>query len=164
MQDGLGARGADTVFLDAALAWQPSSSWRLGAAWREGMTNARAGSSIARGPAMTSNAWSFDASRLSVFEAQDSVSLRVSQPLRVSGGGVNFLVPVEYSYDTLSALQANRLLSLTPAGREIATELAWRGPLGSGWGQANLFYRLNPGHFASVPADKGFAVSWSGRF
>lgn len=164
MRDGFGVHGANTVFLDAALAWQPSSSWRLGAAWRQGLTKARAGSAITGGSAMTSNAWSFDASHLSVLEPRDSISLRVSQPLRISGGGISFLVPIEYSYDTMSASQGNRLLNLTPAGREIATELAWRGPLGNGWGQVNLFYRVNPGHFASLPDDKGLAVSWSSRF
>lgn len=163
-QDAIGSSGAQSLFIDSSLAWRPSQSWRLGGAWRQGFTFARPGGWVAAGSLLESNAWSFDVTRFALLDRRDSLAFRISQPLRVSSGGINMLLPVEYSYDTLLARKEVRLLALAPAGREIATELAWRSPLAQGWGSASLFYRVNPGHFASAPDDKGVSFSWSRRF
>jgi hypothetical protein len=102
--------------------------------------------------------------RSSLFLKDDSLALRVSQPLRVRSGGIGLLLPVSWSYDTLTADEAVRRLSLAPRGREIATELTWRGKLWGGSASVNLFYRKDPGHYASLPDDKGVALSWSTGF
>jgi hypothetical protein len=82
----------------------------------------------------------------------------------VQSGGLGFDLPVAYSYDTLEATRGIRRLNLSPRGREISTELAWRGPLWGGSATASLFYRRHPGHFADTPDDKGVGLSWSTGF
>jgi hypothetical protein len=119
---------------------------------------------VASGSRLTSNAWSFDVERRGVFAGRDSVALRVSQPLRVSSGGLRLDLPVAYDYDTLTATNGISKLNLSPKGREIIGELAWRGPLWNGAGAVSLFYRRNPGHYSSLADDKGLALSWKTAF
>ena len=164
LADGLGSGGADSLFFDAKGQWQPAPGWQLGARWRSGLTAARSGGSIAAGGRMTSSAWSFDAARLGVFKPGDWLGLRVSQPLRVESGGIALNLPVDYSYTTLQPTFARSVLNLAPRGREVDTELAWRGPLWSGAAMLSLFYRTDPGHYASLPDDRGVAFSWSKQF
>ena len=128
LHDAFGQAGAGSLFLDVNAAWRPAPDWRLAAAWRQGYTAARAGGLVARGSRLASNAWSIDLARGSVFAPGDSLALRLTQPLRVSSGGLNLELPVAYSYDTLTATNAIQRLTLSPKGREIAGELAWRGP------------------------------------
>jgi hypothetical protein len=164
VQDAFGSAGADSLFLDAGLTWRPSGTWRFGAAWRQGYTRARLGGLLTAGSALSSNAWAVDATRSGVFGESDTLSFRLSQPRRVSSGGLNFLLPTTYSYDTLTPSQSVSQLSLAPRGREIAAELGWRGALGGGFATGTLFYRRDPGHVASLPDDKGVAFSWSTGF
>jgi hypothetical protein len=138
--------------------------WRLGAAVRQGWTRADRSEVIGAGSQFVSRGWSADLTRQGVFGQFDSLGLRVSQPLRVEGGGFNLRLPVGYDYATLTPVYGTRSLSLTPQGREIDGELAWRGPLLGGDASASLFYRTDPGHFASMPDDKGVAIKWSRRF
>jgi len=160
----LGAHGADSLFLDAHAGWRPAPRLRLSAAYREGFTRPHVGGFVTGASQLTSNAWAFDVSREDLFKRGDALALRVSQPLRVTGGGLMFNLPVSYDYTTATATYGDRLLSLSPAGREIDTELAWRGPLWGGSAGMSLFYRKNPGHYAALPADKGAAASWSVKF
>lgn len=164
LQQGLGGAGAQSLFVDASLAWRPSSSWRVGAAWRRGHTEARTGGLVSQGSTLISNAWAVDATRYGIFAADDSLSFRLSQPLRISSGGLNLTLPTAYSYETLAATNEVSRLSLTPRGREMAAELGWRGHLAQGWGKGALFYRRNPGNVANSPDDKGVAFAWSVHF
>ena len=164
LHDAFGGRGADTLFFDASAVWPFAPGWRLGGAWRQGFTRARAGGRVAGGSRLASNAWSLDLARGDVFASGDSLALRISQPLRVQSGGLNLDLPVAYSYATLAATSAISLVNLSPKGREITGELAWRGTLWRGAAAAGLFYRRNPGHFAELRDDKGVAVSWKTGF
>ena len=164
LHDAFGARGADSLFVDASAAWPFAPGWRLGGAWRQGFTYARARGLVAASSRLTSNAWSLDLARKDVFASGDSLALRVSQPLRVQSGGLNLELPVAYSYDTLAATNGIRRVNLSPRGREITGEIAWHGALWNGAAAASLFYRRNPGHFASLPDDKGVALSWKTGF
>jgi hypothetical protein len=164
LHDALGAHGADSLFLDAAAHWQAGDAWQIGASYRQGFTHARMGGMIARGPAMVSNGWAIDASRLGVFSRADSLSLRLSQPLRVARGGLNLSLPSAWNYDTHSATTTLSRLTLAPTGREVAAELVWRGPLWGGAASASIFTRKDPGHYASLPDDTGVGVSWSRGF
>lgn len=161
---GFGASGADSLFLDASAAWQFSPGWRLGGAWRSGFTYPHAGGLITAGSRLTSSAWAFDAQRIGVFASDDSLALRMSQPLRIANGGLSLNLPVDYSYATLSPVYGQRLLSLAPKGREQDIELVWRGGLWNGTAMASLYYRKDPGHYANLPDDRGIAVSWNRRF
>jgi hypothetical protein len=164
LHDSFGAGGADSVFLDGNLAWPFAPGWRLGAAWRQGFTHARAGGLIAPGSRLASNAWSFDVSRQAVFAASDTLALRVAQPLRVQSGGLNFDLPVAYNYETLTATNGISNVNLSPNGRELDGEIAWRGSLWGGGASASVFYRHNPGNFVQLADDKGLAVSWKTGF
>ncbi|MCB2060911.1 MAG: S8 family peptidase [Novosphingobium sp.] len=164
IHEALGASGADSLFLDARGGWNFAGDWKLGAAWRQGFTRARASGFVGQGSYLASNSWTLDLERTSAFMPGDSLALRFSQPLRVASGGLNFALPVAYSYETLSATQGIRRLSLSPKGRELTTELAWHGPLWGGAASTSLFYRTDPGHYANLPAEKGMAVSWKTEF
>jgi hypothetical protein len=159
-----GMHGAETLFLDASAGVDFAADWRLGATWRQGHTHVRQAGLVAPGSTLTSGGWSFDISRFDTFTAGDSFGFRLSQPLRVSGGGIGLTLPVAYDYATLLPSYGTRVLSLAPSGREIDAELAWSGPLWGGRGGASVFYRRDPGHYASLPDDKGVALKWSREF
>jgi len=162
--DAIGAGGANTLFVDANAGWRLGDRWRLGGAFRHGWTRADRAGLIGPGSDFVSRGWSADLTRQGVFGRFDSLGLRVSQPLRVESGGLNLTLPVAYDYATLLPTYGVRTLSLTPQGREIDGELAWRGRLLGGDAAASLFYRTNPGHVAATPDDKGVAVKWTKRF
>jgi len=162
--DAFGVSGADTLFVDANLGWNFAPNWRLGAAMRRGQTWAREGGLVAPGSHLASTAWSFDVERRGVFSDEDSLGLRVSQPLRVENGLLNLRLPSSYSYETLLAGYDTRSLALSPHGRELMGEIAWHGPLFYGDAAASLFYRKDPGHYEALPDDKGLAVRWARRF
>jgi hypothetical protein len=162
--DSFGLAGADTLFLDAEAGWDLAPGWRLGAAMRNGWTFARGGGLVAGGSRLTSRSWSLDLARSGVFESGDRLAFRLSQPLRVESGGLNLSLPVDYSYATLSPTYGIRSLSLAPQGRELDAELAWTGRLLGGDAGASLFVRKDPGHYATLPLDKGVALRWSAGF
>ena len=159
-----GAGGADTLFLDAAGGFDVANGWRVGAQWRQGWTHARSAGLIASGPGILSAAWSVDFTKSGVAMAGDSLGLRISQPLRVESGALGFTLPVAYDYASLSPTYDTRFVALTPSGREVDAELAWRGMLWGGNAAASVFYRKDPGHYASVPDDRGLALSWRRDF
>jgi hypothetical protein len=162
--EAFGLAGADTLFFDAHAGWTPAPGWRLGGSFRQGWTSAREGGLAAHGSSLASRAWSLDLERRRVFSAHDSLGVRLSQPLRVESGALNLMLPVGYSYETLLAEYGVRSLALTPHGRELMGEIAWRGPLLAGEGAASLFYRRDPGHYETLPDDMGLALRWSRKF
>jgi hypothetical protein len=165
LQSGLaGKGGADSLFLDMGAAWRPAANWRLGASWRRGWTSAHLGGTISAGSRLASSGWAIDASRTNLLQPGDSLSLRLSQPLRVESGGLNLRLPQAYDYATLAATSAVRHLDLSPRGRELMRELAWRGRLGGGALTASAYWRSEPMHYADLPDDFGLGLSWSTGF
>ena len=162
--EAFGLAGADTLFADVRAGWSFAADWRLGGALRQGWTRARDAGMVAAGSQLTSRAWSLDLTNADVLGRGDSLGFRLSQPMRVESGGLNLSLPVDYSYETLAPTYGVRSLSLSPQGRELTGELAWRGWLWNGAASASLFYRKDPGHYASLPDDRGVAVSWSKGF
>jgi hypothetical protein len=161
--DALGRGGADSLFADARAAWSVAPDWRLGAAWRGGITRPGQGGAIVGG-SLLSSAFAVDVEKLGVFADGDRLAVRLSQPLRVEHGGVRLNLPVDYDYATLVPTFATSTYALTPQGRELIGELAWRGDLWGGDAMGSVFYRKDPGHYAAVPDDKGVAVKWSRGF
>src|SRR5262249_10161063 len=119
---------------------------------------------LANGSHLVAQGWAVDLSRSGVFAANDRLALRVAQPMRVEGGGFIFNLPTAYSYATLAATNSQERLSLVPRGREIISELAWRGDLWGGYASASLFYRTDPGHYAGLPDEEGVALTWGTKF
>ncbi|MEO1488315.1 MAG: S8 family peptidase [Pseudomonadota bacterium] len=161
---GLGIEGGDTLFLDAHATQSMGRHWRIGANLRTGVTRPRGSALVAEGSRLVSQAWSFDAIRGGVFKAGDTLGLRISQPLRVSAGGLDFDLPVAYDYASETAILGRQRLDLTPEGREIMSELAWGLPVWGGYARASAFHRRQPGHFATAPDDVGAVVSFNATF
>lgn len=159
---GLG--GARTAFLDASLRFAPAEGWEIAGAWRQGWTRIDAVGLAAQGSRFASNGWSLDIARAGVMARGDSLGLRLSQPLRVSSGGLALMLPVAWDYATSLPGYGVQQLSLVPTGREIDGELAWRGPVWGGSAGASLFYRRQPGHQSAMPDDVGAALRWSRAF
>ncbi|RDS78457.1 peptidase S8 [Alteriqipengyuania lutimaris] len=164
LHDSFGARGADSVFVNGTAAIDAGEGWRLGGEGRMGLTRAIAGGRIADGSRWRSLSFAFDASKRGVVEPDDRLGLRLSSPLRVTGGGLLIDMPVSYDYATRSAGFALRHLSLAPDGREVMGELAWSGRVSDGLLAASLFYRSEPGHQRLAPDDGGFILRWSRGF
>lgn len=162
--EAFGMGGTDTLFLDASAGIDVGAGWRFNAAWRQGWTRVRQAGLVAPGSRLSTNGWSLDVSRGDIFTSGDSFGLRFAQPLRVSGGGIGLTLPVAYDYATLLPSYGTRFIALAPSGREIDAEMAWRGPLWSGDASASVFYRTDPGHYASLPDDKGVALRWRREF
>lgn len=160
----LGASGADTLFADASFGVDIAPQWRIGGEFRQGFTSARQSGFVAGGSRFSSRAWSIDMVRRSVFQSGDSIGMRLSQPLRVTGGGLNLNLPVSYDYATESAGFGLRRISLSPDGTEMIGEVSWHGSLWNGRAAASLFYRKDPGHYSSAPDDTGVALTWARDF
>jgi subtilisin family serine protease len=142
----LGGAGATSWFADARIALVPASNSRLGAEFRRGWTLIPAGA--ARGKStLATQALAFDVTRTSILSRGDSFSLRWSQPLRVTNGGL--------------ALAGLDLINLTPSGHERDLEAVYARALGPGYLTVNSYWRQQPGNFAAVPDDIGGAVRYS---
>jgi len=48
--------------------------------------------------------------------------------------------------------------------REIDRELAWRGTIAGGSLLASVYWRSDPGHYASLPDDFGLGFTWAKGF
>lgn len=156
--------GASSFLLDLDATWQVDDRWQLGAALRRSWTWPGGGGLLADGSHLVAQGWSIDLSRSGLFTPDDRLALRIAQPMRVEGGGFLFDLPTAYSYATLTATNSRERLSLVPQGREIIGELAWHGVLWGGSASASLFYRKDPGHYATLPDEKGVALTWGTKF
>ncbi len=164
LHDSFGGGGAQSLFVDGSAALDLGDGWRLGADGRYGTTSAEAGGRIAGGSRFGSLAYSADVSKRGVVQDSDRLGLRLSSPLRVVSGGLNFDLPVSYDYASNAAGFAVQRVSLAPDGRELMGEVTWMGSALDGTLAASLFYRSEPGHLRNAPDDRGLLVRWSRGF
>lgn len=160
----LGVEGAQSVFLDGRLVRSFGGDWQVGASYRAGFTRPLGGALIGEGSQVATQGWSFDLLRSDTLQRGDSLGLRVSQPLRVTGGALHLDLPVAYDYAAESAILGRQSLSLAPSGRELITEIGWRGSSPLGLISTSVFYRREPGHFADGPDDMGAVISLRSAF
>jgi len=153
----LGQNGAQSLFVDGSAAVDLAPGWAISANWRQGWTRANRSEIVTSGSRLTSNAFSFDIMRDNAFGLGDRMAFRISQPLRVTSGGLALNLPVAFDYASNSASFGIRRFNLAPRGREIASEFAWMIPLTSGTFSTNFFWRQEPGHFQNAPDDLGVA-------
>ena len=145
----LGGGGATSWFADAQAALVPTSNWQIGAQYRRGWTFIPAG--LARGNStLATQALAFDVTRTSILARDDRLSVRWSEPLRVTDGGI--------------ALTGLDLINLTPSGRERDLEAVYARTLGPGFLTVNSYWRQQPGNFTFAPDDIGGAVRYSFGF
>ncbi len=160
----LGTSGANSLFADLRGDWEFSPLWKLGLSGSIGQTRAQGSGLTIDGAKLISSAWAVDVQKSGVFGKHDAIAFRLSQPLRVESGGLSFRLPVAYDYVTGTATFGQRTLSLTPHGRELISELAWRGQVANGNLSASIFWRQDPGHYSAAPDDKGIALRFSSEF
>lgn len=142
--------GTTSDFIDAG-ASLALGGWTLAGEWRRGWSRVAAQDALFTGGTLTSSGWA-------VKLGNGPFGLRVSQPLRVDGGGLAVFAPTSFDYETMSAGFEHRLVSLSPSGREIDVEAAYGLRIGNARLDANVFWRREPGHIASMPDDKGVAL------
>ena len=146
----LGGSGAVSWFADVGATLSPSNNWRLGATLRRGWTSLGANSVRGRSALLTQG-MSGTVTRDNLWVAGDHFAVRYSEPLRVTGGGL----------DLLALGNTPQRLSLTPSGRERDWEAVYTRPMGQGWVTANGYWRRQAGNYASAPDDLGAAVRYS---
>jgi hypothetical protein len=160
----IGATGAKSWFADAKLELGIGNSWQLGGAYRRGWTRIGAAGFRQNADWLQTEATSIDLTRFGVFSVSDQLALRFSQPLRVTGGGVNLNLPNSYDYANLTAGFESQYVSLAPKGRERDVELAYTSALWGGRFGANLYLRQQPGNIADASSDIGLAFRFSRTF
>lgn len=156
-----GGRGGRSLFADIALRWTGSSGWSIGGDVRHGWSFADGSSALLRGGTLRSFAAAVDISKTGVMGEGDRISLRIAQPLRVYRGGLRLNLPSGYDYETLTTRYENRFFNLAPNGRQIDLEAAYARPVGRGWLTGHVFYRRDPGHFATIADDMGGAIRFT---
>ncbi|MCB2014415.1 MAG: S8 family peptidase [Sphingobium sp.] len=148
--------GGQSLFADAHADIALSSRWTLGLAARHGWTSATSGEAHIR-----TLAWSADIARSGLINGQDRFGLRLSQPLRVTSGGVDALLPIAHDYTTGQSQWAMQRINLAPMGREIDAEISYGPPVAGGWLSLNSYWRRQPGHIAWANDDMGGAVRFT---
>jgi hypothetical protein len=149
-----GSSGSSSTFLDMEARRDLGNGWLATVMARRGWTEFSGGK-------FQTAAYSFDLSRHGLLNGVDRVGLRISQPLRVEGGGMSMLLPTGYDYTTGLATSSTEYLGFSPSGREIDAEVSYSTGLGRGWLGANIFARRQPGHIASSGPDMGGAIRYS---
>jgi hypothetical protein len=159
MSNALGGGGSTSLFLDLDAHHSLGGGWSAGATARRGWTDFASGK-------FATAAYSFDLSKLGVLASNDTVGLRLSQPLRVESGGFAMMLPTGFDYSTGLATDTLTRMSLAPSGRELDAELSYGRSLlgGNGWLGGNLFARREPGHIADAGKDVGAAVRFKLEF
>jgi hypothetical protein len=162
---GLGSARANSLFLDLGARADLGDGWALGGSMRQGWSRARLRGGVNGSGTIRTSAFAADIGKEGVFDARDRIGFRVAQPLRVSRGGIDYLLPAEWDYATLGVTAWNQArLNLAPRGREVDVELSYVRPFLNGDISGNLFVRRHPGNFAALPDDKGGAVRVSFGF
>jgi len=163
--DGLGAPNASSWFVDGAARWNLSNGWTLGGSYRQGWTFASTRNGISGSGMLHTNAFSADIGKYGVLGGGDSVGLRVAQPLRVTHGGLTYLLPTGYDYDTLAVTDwTAQTLNLAPSGHELILEVRYGFPVRVGGVSANLFWRRDPGNYAVLAPERGMAMRYTVEF
>ncbi|WP_375427943.1 S8 family serine peptidase [uncultured Sphingomonas sp.] len=160
----LGSPAGTSWFADAGARVDLGEGWTLGGGYRRGWTTARL-SGLEGGGLLRSAAWSADIGATGLWLAGDGAGLRIAQPLRVATGGLDLLLPTNWSYaERRVDAWTRQSLGLAPTGRELDVEARYAFPLGAGTLEGNLFWRRDPGHISRGPDDRGMAVRYGFAF
>ena len=157
----LGNNGGQSWFADVLANVSLGQRWQLGLAWRQGWTKVAPNGIRLGNDFLRTNAWSADVMHTGITSDFDSLSLRVSQPLRVSRGGLNLTLPSSYDYADGSAGYDVMRFNLAPTGRERDVEAVYSLPLSGGVLTANGYWRVQPGNYRAARDDVGTAIRFS---
>ncbi|WP_245968689.1 S8 family peptidase [Hephaestia caeni] len=160
----LGANRATSWFVDAGARWDAGGGWSVGGAMRLGWTRAEVRGGLDGAGRIHTSAFAADIGKQGVF-GDDTVGLRIAQPLRVAKGGIDLTLPTHWDYATLAVDRwTTQRLNLAPTGREIDIEARYGRWLGAGWLDTNVFWRRDPANIADLPDDYGAAMRYSLNF
>lgn len=149
-----GVSGSSTLFADARTSLNLAGGWQLAGAYRRGWTSAQR-------TRLATSAWSFDLAKAGIVGPRDHMAVRISQPLRVTSGGVDLSLPGAYDYRTGTSNWTMEHVALNPRGREVDSELYYAAPLGGGWLSLNGYYRRQAGNIIWYPDDLGGAIRYT---
>jgi hypothetical protein len=123
---------------------------------------ARRGWTSFAGGRFTTGAYAMDVAASDLLADGDRFGLRLSQPLRIDGGGFAMSLPTSFDYAGMTPGYSIVRSSMVPRGRELDAELSYgRRWLANGWIGGNLFYRRQPGHVQAAAPDAGAAIRFS---
>jgi len=155
----LGAARADSLFVDLGARYDFGGGWTLGGSLRQGWTQAHLRGGVAGSGLIRTEGFAADFGKAGVLWRGDRIGFRLAQPLRVSRGGISYLLPGLWDYGTASVTQWHAArLNLAPEGRELDFEFSYVRPFLGGDIGANMFVRRDPGNFAMLRDDRGVAV------
>jgi hypothetical protein len=134
--------------------------------WQYGMTeDTQIGTGLIRSlSGVRSDSWSLGVARNNILAVQDRLSLTIAQPLRVNAGRAGIDTPVGRT-NSGEVLRDRASASLTPSGRQIDIELAYRVTLGENR-QLSLggLLQTSPGHDEDARPAFATAVRYAVRF
>jgi hypothetical protein len=88
--------------------------------------------------------------------AGGALLLGVTSPLKVERATVRYTAPVAYDLDTLSLVNAARMLNLAPDARELNVELGWSKTFATGYLSLGAAYALNSSHMRGEKSAAGW--------
>ena len=133
--------------------------WRLGVNAEVGSVNAAVQSGlIADVSPLTTSAFALHATKTLADEG--TLTLSLSQPLRVEAGRARLSVPAGRTKDGL-VRRDSMTADLVPSGREIEVAAQWRQPLAAADElRLGAAWTRHPGHAASAGPDLTFLAAW----
>ena len=133
--------------------------WRLGVNAEVGSVNASVqGGLIADVSPLTTSAFALQATK--TFAGEGTLTLSLSQPLRVEAGRARLSVPVGRTKDG-RVRRHSMMADLVPSGREIEVAAQLRQPLAAaGELRLGVAWTRHPGHAASADPDLTFLAAW----
>lgn len=155
-----GVGGSTTRFADAQATIALPDRWSVELAARRGWTHANNDGNAN----LRTRAWNVGVTRFGLLSGADRLALRVAQPLRVTGGGVDALLPVAHDCATGQDDWRVARVDLSPRGREIDTELSYSTRLAAGRISLNSYWRREPGNNAWARDDIGGAIRFSAGY
>ncbi len=158
-EDGaiLGTRATDafaitdrsqTIWINAEASIPLANTLALHATVTGGQTNAgnTSNSIFADVDRLFTSSFSASLIKSSTFTNNDQIAFSVNQPLRLEHGSVGITTGAGRDLETTVLLFDTNRFSLTPSGRELAFESAYRSKFGDWTMEANVAFRMDANH------------------
>jgi len=160
-------RGASSAFVNGRFDLSFSKKVAFSAKASYGMTRAKAAdlSLVEQVSRLTSGSFSIGLIGKSLFQKDDRLSFAISQPLRVLSGHANISYVSDRNYQTDSLSFVRRRVALSPTGRQIDFEMAYR--ITDFFGaqvDVNILHQINPDHESINPDNTGLLIRFGSVF
>ena len=153
----LGARATDTfaitdrsqtIWINAEASIPLANTLSFHATVTGGQTNAgnTSNSIFADVDRLFTTSFSASLVKSDTFTNNDQIAFTVNQPLRLEHGSVGITTGAGRDLETAALLFDTNRFSLTPSGRELAFESAYRSQFGDWTMEANMAFRMDANH------------------